>query len=166
MKNRTKNIVLSSLFAAIIFVLTRFVSIPTVSAVGNVNLGDCAVLIAAWLLPCRYAFFASGIGSALADLMSPYAVYAPATFVIKGLMAIVAYIIFKKIKSNIYSPKAIISGAVAELIMISGYLLFEGILYGFGTAILNILFNAVQGIAGLISAVILFGILQKRIKGM
>ncbi len=164
MKKQTKNIIISSLLAAVIFVLTRLVSVPTVSAVGNVNLGDCAVLISAWLLPCRYAFLASGVGSALADLTSPYAVYTPATFIIKGLMAAVACIIFDKFKCKKNFSKSIVSGVAAELIMIVGYLLFEGILYGFGTAILNVPFNAVQGVVGLTSAVILFGILKKHIK--
>ena len=62
---------------------------------GYINLGDAIVLLCAFLLPPSYAFFAAGIGSMLADIFSGYAVYAPATFIIKGLMALAAYFIFK-----------------------------------------------------------------------
>lgn len=157
MKNTTKKIVMSAMFAAVIFVLTRLVSVPSFSGIGNVNLGDCAVLLAAWLVSPKYAFLAAGVGSALADLTSAYAIYAPATFFIKGAMALVASLIHKK-------NKTLLSGIVAELIMIVGYLAFEGIfICGFKTALLNIPYNAVQGAIGLASAIVLLPII-KRIK--
>ena len=56
---------------------------------GYVNLGDGIVLLSAWVLPLPYGIVAAGLGSALADLFSGYTVYAPATFVIKALMAAV-----------------------------------------------------------------------------
>lgn len=149
---------MSALFAAIIFILTRFVSVPSFSGVGNVNLGDCAVLLAAWLVSPKYAFLAAGVGSALADLSSAYAIYAPATFFIKGTMALVASLIHRK-------TKTLVSGILAELIMIIGYLSFEGIfICGFKTALLNIPYNAVQGAIGLASAIILLPIIKKIIR--
>lgn len=45
---------------------------------GYVNLGDCAVLMSAWVLGPLYGGAAAGIGSALADLLSGYAHYVPA----------------------------------------------------------------------------------------
>ena len=154
----TKKTVMSALFASIIFILTRFVSVPSFSGVGNVNLGDCAVLLSAWLISPKYAFLASGVGSALADLSSAYAIYAPATFIIKGAMALVASLIHRK-------TKTLVSGILAELIMIIGYLSFEGIfICGFKTALLNIPYNAVQGAIGLASAIILLPIIKKIIR--
>lgn len=44
---------------------------------GYVNLGDCAVLISAWMLGPLYGGAAAGIGSALADLLSGYAHLCP-----------------------------------------------------------------------------------------
>ena len=160
---KTRKTVLSAVLAAVVFVLTRFVSVPSMTAVGNVNLGDCAVLLSAWILPPQYALPAAGIGSALADLLSPFAVYTLPTFLIKGGMAVAACIIFSKFKAKPLG--LIISGVTAELIMIAGYFVFEGIfICGWATALLNIPFNAVQGVAGLISGVILYSAIHKYIK--
>ena len=48
------------------------------------------------LLGAVLGFLAAGLGSALADLFSGYVVYAPVTFVIKGLMAFIAFYGFKE----------------------------------------------------------------------
>ena len=163
MKSTTRKTVLSATLAAVVFVLTRFVSVPSMTAVGNVNLGDCAVLLSAWLLPPQYAFLSAGIGSALSDLLSPYAVYTPATFLIKGLMAAVACILFSKIKPR--GIRLILSGIAAEVIMIAGYFVFEGIfICGWATALLNVPFNAVQGVAGLVSGILLYTAIHKYIR--
>lgn len=163
MKNTTQKIVLSAMLSALVFVLTRVVSIPTITAVGNVNLGDCAVLLSAWLLPCKYAFLTAGIGSALADLLSAYAVYTPATFLIKGFMALTASLIFTRCKDiSSTTLKAILSGITAELVMVGGYFVFEGLfICGFAAALFNIPFNAIQGAVGLITGVVLLGAFKK-----
>ena len=94
MKNTTQKIVISSMFAALVCVATMLIKIPS-PLKGYINLGDGIVLLAAWVLPLPYGIVAAGLGSALADLFSGYVVYAPATFVIKALMAVVAYSIYK-----------------------------------------------------------------------
>ncbi len=137
-------IALCALFTALVFVATYFIAIP-MPAVGYVNLGDAFVSLSCWVLGPIGAICA-GVGSALADLMLGYAIYAPATLVIKASMSISCYFIFKVFKKfSSYPISLIVSALVAELIMILGYFLFEGILYGFGTAVLNILFNTIQG---------------------
>ena len=47
-------------------------------------------------------------------------------------------------------PSRIVTGFLAEIIMILGYFVFEGFLYGFGPSVVNIPANGVQGVAGLI----------------
>ena len=89
MQSKTQKIVLAALIAALACVATMIVKIPSPMK-GYVNLGDCIVLTAGWILSPWYAFLAAGLGSALADLFSGYVIYAPATFVIKGVMALVA----------------------------------------------------------------------------
>ena len=84
--NRTRLIVLSALFAALACVATMVIRIPSPFK-GYLNLGDSVVLLSGWLLPPVYGALAAGLGSALADLFSGYVTYAPATFVIKALMA-------------------------------------------------------------------------------
>ena len=120
------------------------------------------MLVSGWLLPPVYGFLAAGLGSALADIFSGYVAYAPATFVIKGLMALVAYYGFKILINKTGNlPSRIVSGIVAETIMVSGYFVFEGFLYGFIPSIVNIPANALQGIAGIVIGVILIKVFKK-----
>ena len=162
MKNTTYKIVISSLFAALICVATMLIKIPS-PLKGYINLGDGIVLLAAWVLPLPYGLVAAGLGSALADLFSGYVVYAPATFAIKALMVVVAYSCYKlftkKTKSTV---SRIFSGILAEIVMILGYFLFEGILYGFVPSLVNIPANAVQAVAGIIIGVVLITVFEKQ----
>ena len=160
-KNTTQKIVLAAMFAALACVATMVIKIPS-PLKGYMNLGDSVVLVAGWMLSPLYGFLAAGLGSALADLFSGYAVYAPVTFAIKGLMALAAWYIYKVLNKRIKSSASrIISGFVAELIMILGYYLFEGIMYGFGASLVNISANAIQGVAGLILGFLLIKVFEK-----
>ena len=161
MKTTTQKIIFSSMLAALTCVATMVIKIPS-PLNGYINLGDCIVLLSGWLLSPVYGFFAAGLGSALADLFSGYAAYAPATFLIKGLMALIAcggVKLFQKRVDKQFSR--IISGITAELFMIAGYWLFEGFLYGFISSAVNIPANGLQGLAGLILGILLIHIFEK-----
>ena len=161
MNTKTKKIVMAALMAALACVATMIIKIPS-PLKGYLNLGDCIVLTAGWLLSPTYGFLAAGLGSALADVFSGYVTYAPATFIIKGLMALIAFYGFKLLNKKIGNlPSRIISGIVAEIVMLLGYFVFEGFLYGFIPSAVNIPANGVQGIAGLIIGVILIKVFEK-----
>ncbi len=155
MQFNTKKTVISALMAALVCVATMIVKIPSPMK-GYLNLGDCAVLVSAWILSPVYGFLAAGVGSALADLFSGYVLYAPATFLIKGAMAPVAFFAFALLGKRMKElPARLIAAALAELVMILGYYLFEGVLYGFIPSLVNVPANAVQGVAGMILGVLL-----------
>ena len=159
--NITKRIVIAAMLTALTCVATVIIKIPS-PLKGYLNLGDCVVLLAGWILTPVYGFLAAGLGSALADLFSGYIMYAPATFVIKGLMSLVAYYGIKLLHNKIGKlPSRIITGILAEVIMILGYFVFEGFLYGFGVSVVNIPANGIQGIAGLLLGCILVRIFEK-----
>lgn len=161
MNTRTKKIVMAALMAALACVATMIIKIPS-PLKGYLNLGDCIVLVTGWMMSPAYGFLAAGLGSALADMFSGYVIYAPATFVIKGLMALIAFYGFKLIHKKLGNlPSRIISGVAAEILMILGYFVFEGFLYGFGPSLVNIPANGAQGIAGLIIGVVLIKIFVK-----
>ncbi len=161
MRTKTQKITMSALLAAIIFVATRFIQVP-MPAVGYVNLGDAFVILAGWMLPGGYGFLAAGIGSALADVLSGYVVYAPVTFAVKGLMAVLVWLIFKTFGKNRGTViKSIVAGFIAELVMIAGYLVYESFLYGFKTAVLSVPFNGIQGAVGLVLGVVFVNALSK-----
>ena len=158
MNTNTKKIVMAALMAALACVATMIIKIPS-PLKGYINLGDCIVLVAGWLLSPAWGFLAAGLGSALADILSGYVVYGPATFLIKGLMALVAFYGFKLLHNkcgNLVSR--IVSGIGAEIVMIVGYFIFAGFLYGFGPAVVNIPANAVQGIAGILIGIVVMKI--------
>ena len=78
---------------------------------GYVNLGDCAVLLSAWVLGPVYGGVAAGTGSMLADLFSGYAHYAPGTFLIKLCMAVAAALIFRFLRNRPASKLLLAQGA-------------------------------------------------------
>ena len=86
-----KKLTFTGLMAALICVLTMFPHIPIPAGSGYIHLGDGMILLAAMVVG-PLAIPAAAIGSALADLFSGYALYAPATAVIKGLVALIAWL--------------------------------------------------------------------------
>lgn len=78
-------------------------------------------------------------------------------------MAVVAYscyaLFVKKAKSTV---SRVFSGILSEIVMILGYFLFEGILYGFVPSLVNIPANAVQAVAGIIIGMVLITIFEKQ----
>ena len=159
-KNATKRLVFAAMLAALTCVATMIIKIPS-PLKGYLNLGDCVVLLAGWLLSPTYGFLAAGLGSALADVFSGYVVYAPATFVIKGAMALVACYGFKALNRLGNRLSRVLSGIAAEILRVLGYFVFEGFLYGFAPSAVNIPANGVQGIAGLILGCVLVKIFEK-----
>ena len=161
MNAKTKKLVMAALMAALTCVATIIIKIPS-PLKGYINLGDCIVLLSGWLLSPMWGFLAAGLGSALADVLSGYLIYGPATFLIKGLMALATFYGFKLLKNKCGNlASRIISGIAAEVVMLVGYFLFAGILYGFGPAMVNIPANAVQGVAGIIIGILFVKILEK-----
>lgn len=161
MQMKTKKLVMAALLAALTCVTTMIITVPS-PLKGYLNLGDSVVLLSGWLLSPAYGFLAAGLGSAMADIFSGYVIYAPATFVIKGLMAFVACIGFKSLSKFMNNRLSrTISGAAAEVLMVVGYFIFEGFMYGFLPSAVNIPANSVQGAAGLILGSVLIRIFAK-----
>lgn len=151
-KINIKQLSMAGLMAALVLVGTMLIQVPTPTK-GYIHIGDSMVYLSGIILGPVIGSFAAAIGSMLADLFSGYAIYAPATFVIKGLNAfVVGYIYHKIITENASVIKKIITFGVAVLfggtIMVLGYLAYESMLYGFGTAVLGIIGNITQAIGG------------------
>lgn len=164
MNEKLKKLVMAAVLAALTAVATMVVKIPS-PLHGYVNFGDCVVLAAGWLLSPLYGFLAAGVGSALADVFSGYALYAPATFLIKGLMALAAFYCYKLASKRLSDlPGRLISGIAAEALMVLGYLAFESVLYGFVPSLANVPANCVQGVAGIIIGTVLIKVLKRAIK--
>ena len=109
---KIRKLVLAALFAALCTVMTLVIQIPSPMQ-GYVNLGDCAVLLSAWVLGPVYGGVAAGTGSMLADLFSGYAHYAPGTFLIKLCMAVAAALIFRFLRNRPASKLLLAQGGKA-----------------------------------------------------
>lgn len=161
MKNTTRKIVITALFSALTCVATLIIRIPSPIG-GYLNVGDALVILSGGMLSPLFAFLAGGLGSLLADVISGYMIYAPATFLIKGAMALTVslggVLLKRKMKAFV---SQICLGAIAEVIMVLGYYVFEGFIYGFIPAAVNIIPNAVQGAVGLVFGTLLVGALAK-----
>lgn len=163
MKNTNiKKLVLASILAAIVCVATAVFAFPLPEN-GFANLGDCFVIICGGLIGPWWGFAAAAIGAALSDIILGYAVYAPATFIIKGVMALVVYYIAVK-NGKISIVKTAISAIIAEIVMVAGYFFFELLVYGAGVAIPDLLGNATQGVVGAVVGTILLSVFLKNKK--
>lgn len=162
MNNKIYKISLAAVFAALIYVATMFFTIP-LPGNGYANLGDSFIIIAGFILGPLYGILAAGIGAGLADLTLGYVIYAPATFVIKAVMALAVYYGFKMLNEHFIKNKyiaVVICAVVAEIIMVAGYFAFEVPLYGIEVALMDIPGNAVQGLVGVVVSSVVYNVLQ------
>nr|WP_243122838.1 ECF transporter S component [Haloimpatiens lingqiaonensis] len=125
--------VISALLIALVFVATRFINIRLPIAVngGLIHLGNAMLFVAAIVFGGKKGAIAGAFGMGLFDLLSEWAIWAPATFIIRGVMG---YIIGNMANSNDRNGKKILWNLVgiilASIWMIVGYYVAEGILYG------------------------------------
>lgn len=132
---------------ALVCVVTISMPIPIPNMSGAyINVGDAIVYACAYMLGGAWGSLAAGIGSAAADLILGSALYAPATLLIKGLMAYIAGRLMARasgsLKSRLFAMAA--GGAVMPL----GYFLYESILYGPAPAAAGLPFNLIQYAGG------------------
>ena len=160
MNNSLKKLILAALFAALSCVATMSIRIPTPGTGGYIHPGDAIVILSGVILGPVWGFLAGGIGSALSDLIGGYFVYVPITFVIKGLVALAAGLLYQKVGKNQKSRYvAVVLGGVADIILVAGgYFVCEFFIYGAGAAA-SIPANIIQGVGGLVISCILYPIL-------
>lgn len=160
MKTSAKKLVLSAILTAFTVISTMFIRIPL--PLGYVNLGDVFVLLSAFLLSPLYAGLVAGVGSALADLLA-FPLYAPGTFIIKGVMGVVACLVYKSLnkmfKCKLFAE--IVAGIVATLIMAFGYFLYEILFFeSVAVCIVNVPWNLLQGTVGAVLSVLILRVLK------
>jgi uncharacterized membrane protein len=157
MTKSVRRISYTAIAAAIVFVVTRLFVFPVGTGGAYVNFGDVAIYVASYLLGGPIAAAAAAVGSALVDLTAAAAVYAPATFIIKGLMGLTVGLLMRNKKLWVYILSCVVGGAIMTL----GYALYETLIFGFATAVGNALLNLVQWGASVAIAGILYPVAQR-----
>ena len=159
-----RTLVLAALFAALACVATMVIQIPSPMN-GYVNLGDCFVLLAGWVLGPVYGSLAAGIGSALADMFTGYMHYAPGTFLIKGGVALIACLLLRMFYKKGQEPsilRLVCCTVPAEVFMALGYFVYKATVLGAGIgAAAGIPADLMQGLMGVIISVVLFRLLYR-----
>lgn len=115
-------------------VATMVVQIPI--PLGYAHLGDSVILISAYFFGPVVGALAGGIGSAMADILTGYAIWALPTLLIKTIMPVIACTFFKNNvqRCKVFSIRGIAGAVVTLLFMTAGYVFFGGILYGSAAA--------------------------------
>ena len=157
-----RKMVLTALFTALTCVATMLIQIQMPATQGYVNIGDCFVLLGAWVLGPWFGAFAGGVGSALADLLAGYPHYVPGTLLIKALMAVIAALLYRQLGKKHAYVGQIVGGVAAELWMVLGYFVYAWLILGKGlAAATSIPGNLLQGAIGLVSAIALVAALRE-----
>lgn len=156
---KLRRLLRTAVFTALTCAATVVIQIPMVGTNGYVNIGDCFVLLGAWLLGPACGAFAGGVGSALADLLTGYLHYVPATLLIKAAMAVVAALISAASRHAHFAR--FVSALLAELWMVAGYFGFAWLLQGSAFAAAgSIVGNLMQGAVGMVGALGLMAALR------
>lgn len=151
MKMSTKELCIQGLLIALVTVSTMVFQIPISATQGYVHLGDSMILLIGVFFGARYGMVAGGVGSALADLLSGYAHWAPFTFIIKAIMG---YLIgkiasFSEKNEKFFTYRNLLASVAGIIWMVFGYFVGGGILKSsFAVAALSIPENLVQGFVG------------------
>lgn len=153
-KSSLKKITLTAMFAALVAVMTAFIKVPTGINEGYLHFGDSMIYLAGCLLG-PYAAIAASIGGGLADILAGAAVWALPTAIIKACNSVpfiiaTAYYVKRKDSHKIIHLSTILMTVVSGLITIFGYLLAEGLMYSFPSALTSVPFSIIQSLGSAI----------------
>lgn len=155
---RVKEMVQISLLTALTYLAVSFINIPN-GNFGVIHLGDSMIIVAAILFGKKHGAIAGGIGMAMFDFFSPYAIWTPYTLIIKGIMGfIVGSIAFSGKSKGNNGIKNSIAIIIAGVWMIVGYYFAEAvitnnILLPIQSVIGNIIQITSGGIIGILLAI-------------
>lgn len=151
-RSRLNELLLTSLFIALVTLATMVLKIPMFATSGYINLGDSMIFVGSLLLGSRLGLLAGGFGSALADVLLGYAHWAPFTLVIKGLEGFLVGCFAHKgfISGRPNLPLTVFWLALGGAVMVGGYFATEVILYGYAAALSEVVGNLFQGAGSVI----------------
>lgn len=149
--NKVFKMAVTAMFTAMIFLLTRFVSVPV--ATGYVHFGDALVYLVASTLGGPWAFFAAAVGEALADVAAGCVSYAPATLIVKALIAL-PFVLVNKKSEKILTPITALFTILSGAITVGGYFVAD-LIIDKAYAVVNIPGNIIQAVGSAVIFIIL-----------
>ncbi len=164
MRNVTiRQVTLTALLMAMVTVATMLIQVPVPATKGFINIGDTVIFVAALMLGPRAGLAAGGLGSALADVLSGYAHWAPWTLVIKGLEGLIAGAIGARAfrRGGVFGLRPLLGLGLAAAWMVGGYYLAGGAMMGFKAAAAEVPGNLIQGFGSTLIAAPLLAALRR-----
>ncbi len=148
-KMTTKEIVITGLAVALVFTATMIHIRLPIGQGGLIHLGNIPLFLVAIIFGRKMGAIAGAFGMGLFDLMGGWTPWAPATFIIVGLMGYAVGVISEK-KDNVAGYAMAILVACAMKIV--GYYIAEALIYGnWVQPVLSIPGNLIQiGVAAVI----------------
>ncbi len=157
MNPKVKKAAVSGMFAAMIFVLTMFVKFPVAS--GYVHFGDALVYLCALYLGAPWALIAGALGEGLADIAGGYVMYAPATVIVKILIAI-PFIAVRRKQSQFLSVRTALMTLLSGVISVGGYFIAD-LVIDKAYAVVDIPGNLIQALGSAVIFILLAAAFDK-----
>ena len=133
-------VIYASMFSAIIFVFTYIgVQVPAFGAFGGLtHMGTLVMFIISIKYGKYYGALSGAIGMTLFDLLSPWAAWAPGTFVVRIIAGYVFGLVAEsKEGQGMSMTKNWLSLGLGGLVIVVGYFIFEALFLGSGLAALR-----------------------------
>jgi uncharacterized membrane protein len=141
-----------SILAAVTAVLTIVVRIPT-PAKGYINFGDVAIVFTAITLGPLSGMLAGGLGTAVSDVLSGFANFAPISLVVHGLQGLLVGLVVSIRPEKLWLQ--ILGGIAGTIAMVGGYLAAEALfISGTGPALAEAPLNLIQAVVGVVLGIL------------
>ena len=163
LRHSTKDMVLTGMGIALVFVATLFINLRLpIGQGGLIHLGNVPLFLFAILFGKKTGAIAGAFGMGLFDLMGGWTPWAPATFMIVGLMGYTVGLVAER---NDSTAGYVLAVVLACVIKVAGYYVAEALIYGnWVQPVLSIPGNLMQiGVAALI-VLPMAGTLKKALK--
>ena len=162
LRHSTKDMVLAGMGIALVFVATLInIKLP-IGQGGLIHLGNVPLFLFAILFGKKTGAIAGAFGMGLFDLMGGWTPWAPATFMVVGLMGYTVGLVAER---NDSTAGYVLAVVLACVIKVAGYYVAEALIYGnWVQPVLSIPGNLMQiGVAALI-VLPMAGTLKKALK--
>jgi uncharacterized membrane protein len=151
--NNPRTLATTGIMAALVLGMT-LVHIAVTPVSGYVHLGDIGIYFAAFAFGPWSGLVAGGVGTALADVVSGYAIFSPLSLIVHGLQGFAAGWIIRNRPTPSRLALAVLAGGV---IVVAGYFVGESLVPVFGgpgAAVSEVPFNLMQEVFGALGAVV------------
>ncbi len=161
-----RTVALYGVLTALATAVTYTTAAPFSPTKGYFNVGDSMVFFSAFAFGWRAGMICGGVGSAAADILLGFGIYAPLTLVAKGTEGMVAGVVCRLGKNRYWAM--VLGVAAGGACMISLYFLGEWLVLdvGFGKALAEVPVNVTQVVIGGTVGILLSALVRRSYKPM